>query len=89
MVHSAFAYESSDGRHPMLAPGQLAGDDVWYVQIVFPDGRIDRVGVFRDKSETVDWIARKSAAWLSDYEIRRTSDPWDRGGSPAKARGLN
>ena len=73
MLHSAIAYERNDSRSPTLVPSQLAGGDVWYVEVLFPDGRIDHVGVFSDKLETHDWIARESDAWLADYERRRVS----------------
>jgi hypothetical protein len=72
------AASNSDGRRlPTLAPSQVAGDDAWYVEVRFPDGRSDQVGVFRDEFETSDWIARESGAWLADYEQRRMSDRWD------------
>jgi hypothetical protein len=65
---------SGNGRYPTLVPGRLAGDDVWFVEVVFPDGRVDQVGAFGDQSETRDWITHKSAAWIADYEQRRTND---------------
>lgn len=64
----------NDGQHPMLVPGRLAGHDVWFVEVVFPDGRVDQVGAFGDQSETRDWIVHKSAAWIADYEQRRAAD---------------
>jgi hypothetical protein len=71
MPQTAIAYERNESRNPTLVPSQLAGDNVWYVKVLFPDGHVDHVGVFCDKLETHDWIARNSAAWLADYESRR------------------
>jgi hypothetical protein len=56
---------------PSLEPRKLQGEDVWYVAIVWPDGRSEQVGAFRTKAETEDWIANRSAAWLVDHERRR------------------
>jgi hypothetical protein len=84
MARGAIAYDRDDSRHPTLVPDRLTGDDVWYVQVLFPDGRIDHVGVFRDKLEVRDWIAQNSAAWLADYERRRMNDRWDRVASAGK-----
>ena len=78
MPYRASGSGGDDRRRPTLVPGKLAGGDAWYVQVLFPDGRIDQVGVFCDRFETRDWIARKSAAWLADYEQRRMNDRWDR-----------
>lgn len=54
-----------------LTPKKFAGEDVWYVQVLWLDGRSEQVGAFRTKAETEDWIAHKSGAWLDDYVRRR------------------
>jgi len=89
MPRRAFASDRNARRHPTLVPRQFTGDDSWYVQVVFTDGRIDQVGVFRDECETHDWIAHNSAAWLADYELRRMSDWWDPGASLGRPRVVN
>lgn len=72
------AVSNGNGRRPLtLAASHLADDDAWYVDVRFPDGRSEEVGAFRDESETSDWIARQSDAWLADYERRRMSERWD------------
>ena len=55
---------------PTLEPRQLRGEDVWYVEIVWSDGHSEQVGAFRTKAATEDWITKRSAAWLEDYERR-------------------
>jgi hypothetical protein len=56
---------------PNLKPRKFQGEEVWYVEVVWPDGRSEHVGAFRTKAETADWITSKSRAWLDDYEHRR------------------
>ena len=60
-------------RDPSLSlePKKLEGEDVWYVEILWSDGHSEQVGAFRTKAATEDWITKRSAAWLEDYERRR------------------
>lgn len=59
---------------PTLEPRKFPDEDVWYVQVLWPDGRSEQVGAFRNEAETQNWITGESGAWLKDYE-RRRSDP--------------
>jgi hypothetical protein len=56
---------------PTIKPNNLEGEDVWFADIAWRNGRSDQVGAFRTKSETEDWIAHRSSAWLAGYERRR------------------
>jgi hypothetical protein len=60
-------------RPPTLDPRQFEGEDVWFVQVLWPDGRSEQVGAFRTRAETEEWIAHRSGAWLEDYERRPKS----------------
>jgi hypothetical protein len=82
----AAASNGAGRRPPTLAPSQLADDGAWYVDVRFPDGRSEEVGTFRDESETSDWIAHKSDAWLADYERRRISERWDQRAPASRLR---
>lgn len=62
---------SQSGDIPTIKPNKLKGEEVWFADITWLDGRSEQVGAFRTKSETDDWIAHNSSAWLADYERRR------------------
>jgi len=40
----------------------------WYVLVKLPQGPQPQLGGFNSQAEAQDWIARKSAAWLKDYQ---------------------
>ena len=73
---NAIVLHGNDSQIPTLVPSKLPGLSVWYVQIIFPDGRREQAGAFCDKAEANDWIARRSGVWLVDYERRRINAPW-------------
>jgi hypothetical protein len=73
---NAIVLHGSDSQLPTLVPSKLRGLSVWYVQVIFPDGRREQVGAFCDKAEANDWIGRRSGVWLVDYERRRIDAPW-------------
>jgi hypothetical protein len=56
---------------PSVEPRQLGGEDVWFAEVIWVDGRSEHVGAFRTKAEAERWIADKSEAWLDEYERRR------------------
>jgi len=70
-VFARFNFMTDRDHFPSLTARKFTGEDVWYVEVVWPDGRSEHVGAFRTEAETSDWIARESRAWLEDYESRR------------------
>jgi hypothetical protein len=37
----------------------------WYVQIIWPGGGFERIGVFKSKRHSQQWINEKSAMWMA------------------------
>ncbi len=42
----------------------LKDGSAWYIELTWPDGRVEHIDSFQSASEIGDWISRKSDAWL-------------------------
>ena len=40
----------------------------WYVRAILPNAPPLYLGGFKTEDEAIDWIARKSKAWLKEYD---------------------
>ena len=40
----------------------------WYVHVVLPSMPPLQLGGFKTESEAIEWVTRKSKAWLKDYQ---------------------
>ena len=49
---------------PVMIPRQMAFFSDWYVQIVWPSGRKERVDGFSSEAHARGWIEHESRAWL-------------------------
>jgi hypothetical protein len=49
---------------PKMIPRQLAFFSDWYVQIIWPSGRKERVDGFESEAHARGWIEHESGAWL-------------------------
>jgi hypothetical protein len=48
----------------------ILGDrDLWAVEAEWPDGTLERVRTFRDRSLATDWIAFQSELWVRTQKI--------------------
>jgi hypothetical protein len=54
---------------PILTPRQLGFFSEWFVEVVWPSGRKERVDGFSSEAHARGWIAHESAAWID--EVRR------------------
>ncbi len=49
---------------PAMKPCCLKDGSAWYIELTWPDGRVEHIDSFQSASEIDDWISRKSDAWL-------------------------
>jgi hypothetical protein len=42
----------------------LSDRDQWAVEAEWPDGTLERINTFTDRSVATDWISTQSEAWL-------------------------
>ena len=42
----------------------LGDGDQWAVEAEWPDGTLERINTFNDRSSATDWIRTQSEAWL-------------------------
>ena len=49
---------------PAMKPCCLKDGSAWYIELTWPDGRVEHIDSFQSESEIDDWISRKSDAWL-------------------------
>jgi hypothetical protein len=42
----------------------LKDGSAWYIELIWPDGRVEHIDSFQSKAEIDEWISRKSGAWL-------------------------
>jgi hypothetical protein len=52
------------GLRPVMKPRSLSDGSAWYIELSWPDGRVEHIDSFQSEAEINDWIARKSGAWL-------------------------
>jgi hypothetical protein len=50
-------------RKPILHVVVTDGDQ-WEVEAEWPDGTLERINTFNDRSFATDWISTQSEAWL-------------------------
>jgi hypothetical protein len=55
----------NDTAAPRMAPRQMGFFSEWYVQVVWPDGRKERVHGFKDEAHARGWIEHEAPAWLA------------------------
>jgi hypothetical protein len=51
-------------QYPTMTPRQFKDHSGWYVRITWMSGHVEDVDV-SGEAEALDWIKRKSAAWLA------------------------
>ena len=61
---------SSFSSKPVMKPCSLKDGSAWYIELTWPDGRVEHIDSFQSESEIDDWISRKSDAWLKAYDAR-------------------
>jgi hypothetical protein len=49
-------------------PARMKFGTGWCVRVMFAEGLCPQLGGFKTEEEARDWINRKSAAWLKQYE---------------------
>ena len=49
---------------PVMKPCSLKDGSAWYIELTWPDGRVEHIDSFQSKAEIDDWISRKSSTWL-------------------------
>jgi len=47
-----------------MQPCSLKDGSAWYIELTWPDGRIENIDSFQSEAEIKDWISCKSGAWL-------------------------
>ncbi len=55
----------------LFEPVEMKSGVGWFVRVTPPRGNQLQLGGFKREEEAREWIARKSAAWLKDYESGR------------------
>jgi hypothetical protein len=56
------------GEAAVLPPAPMKIGSGWCVQVTLPSGINPKLGGFKTEEEAREWIARKSAEWLKQYE---------------------
>jgi hypothetical protein len=44
----------------------LCDGDIWSVEAEWPDGTIEPVDTFEERSDAVDWLSARSESWLQE-----------------------
>jgi hypothetical protein len=52
------------GLKPVMSARCLKDGSAWYIELTWPDGRVEQVDSFQSEAEIDEWISRKSGAWL-------------------------
>lgn len=52
------------GLKPVMKPRSLKDGSAWFIELTWPDGRVEHIDSFQSEAEISDWIAHKSGAWL-------------------------
>jgi hypothetical protein len=47
-----------------MEPRSLKDGSAWYIELTWPDGRMECIDSFQSEDEIKDWIARKSDGWF-------------------------
>jgi hypothetical protein len=55
---------ANSSSKPAMKPFCLKDGSAWYIELTWPDGRVEHIDSFQSESEINDWISRKSDAWL-------------------------
>lgn len=51
---------------PVVTPRALEDGSGWFVEVVWPDGTIERIGDFALESTARDWIAHEFRTYFKD-----------------------
>jgi hypothetical protein len=49
---------------PVMRSRSLKDGSAWYIELTWPDGRVEHIDSFQSEEEITEWISRKSDAWL-------------------------
>jgi hypothetical protein len=52
------------GFTPVMRSCSLKDGSAWYIELTWPDGRVEHIDSFQSEAEINDWISRKSSAWI-------------------------
>lgn len=58
------ASSSPISSRPTMEPRSLKDGSAWYIELTWPDGRMECIDSFQSEDEIKDWIARKSDGWF-------------------------
>ena len=56
---------------PTMIPKSLGFFSEWYVQVIWPSGKKDRIDGFENEAHARGWIAQESAAWIEQAKKPR------------------
>ncbi len=55
-----------DWSTPTLRPRPLRDGSAWYVELTWPDGRVEHIGDFGSKTTACDWIEHDFPSFFRD-----------------------